>query len=363
MSSIDKLTRLRDRSAASICAFWNWWIGELDEILCKIAPQLTPAAEAVVSVETDGDVLTLALSGGEQRTRVHSTKIGSPSPPDFDAPRPQEGVTLTIPQNFALLKQIVLPRSARADMPTIIRNQIDWVTPFRPEQCYYGWTARPAGDNQLAIELAVTPKARIAEIREILKSWDLEIARLCLKTPAGDIYLHADGEAAPVRAFSRSPAERSVLAIAASLALLGVAATIFNAVRLNGLESRAESLRAAAVEAASMRNRYEEARRNAAMLVERKSSRIPAIAVLNETTRLLDDETWLEQFVLRDGEVQLIGYSTQASMVLSALESSPMFSNARFIAAVTLENDLNAERFHVAVDLEQIAANSEEAAR
>ncbi|GAB4519933.1 MAG: hypothetical protein Tsb0010_04240 [Parvularculaceae bacterium] len=363
MNSIDKLIRLRDRSAAAIRAFWNWWIGELDEILCKILPQLTPAAGSVVSVETDGDRLTLTLSGGEQRARVHSTKIGSPSPPDFNAPQSQEGVTLTIPQNFALLKQILLPRSARADLPTIIRNQIDWVTPFRPEQCYYGWTARPASDNQLAIELAVTPKARLAEICKILKSWGLEVARLRVIAPAGDINLYADGEAAPIRAFSRSPAEKSVLAIAASLALLGVAATIFNAVRLNGLEARAESLRAAAVEAAAMRNRYEEARRNAAMLVERKSSHLPAIAVLNETTRVLDDETWLEQFVLRDGEVQLIGYSAQASMVLSALESSPIFSNTRFIAAVTFENDLNAERFHVAADLKRFAGDSEEAAR
>lgn len=75
------------------------------------------------------------------------------------------------------------------------------------------------------------------------------------------------------------------------------------------------------------------------------------ITIINEISELLDDDTWLDQLVIKGDSIQLYGYSASATKTLEKLDQSFLFKNAKFMAAVVQNNIHNAERFQISLDL------------
>ena len=69
--------------------------------------------------------------------------------------------------------------------------------------------------------------------------------------------------------------------------------------------------------------------------------------MLDEVSRRLPDETWLVQLSRRGDELIMSGFSSKATALISLLEDSALFSDVQFGAPVTLDRDVNLERFNI----------------
>ncbi len=113
-------------------------------------------------------------------------------------------------------------------------------------------------------------------------------------------------------------------------------------------------LQAAAQQASEVRRLREEVellQAGSRFLIEKKQSSLLVVQVMNEITRILPDDTWINRLEISGAEVQLQGQSTAAAALIPLIESSSILRNARFRSPVTQVARSNAERFHLSADI------------
>jgi general secretion pathway protein L len=89
-------------------------------------------------------------------------------------------------------------------------------------------------------------------------------------------------------------------------------------------------------------------------LLAKKHGSYPALAYLEEVTRLLPDNTWLQQMDLKTvgkvREIQLSGETSSSSRLIELLEQSRVLQNAAPRGTVTRGSQPNTERFMIAAE-------------
>jgi general secretion pathway protein L len=76
---------------------------------------------------------------------------------------------------------------------------------------------------------------------------------------------------------------------------------------------------------------------------------MPVIEVLGLVTRLLPDDTWVQQLDIKQDSVELRGVSEQATRLIKLFEDSPNFTDAAFRSPVVQAR--NSSRYHMAAKL------------
>jgi general secretion pathway protein L len=109
------------------------------------------------------------------------------------------------------------------------------------------------------------------------------------------------------------------------------------------VEKEAKKIKALQVEIDSM---IDETRK----LIEQKNITPAILVMLNTLSSLIKDDTYLTYAQYADGHLQIQGESPAASNLISVLEASNLFANARFVSPVTQDNVTKMERFQVTVD-------------
>ena len=74
------------------------------------------------------------------------------------------------------------------------------------------------------------------------------------------------------------------------------------------------------------------------------------VDILNTLSTLIDDRTWLAYLQYSEHHLQIQGESPSASTLIGVLESSEIFTKARFVSPVTQNNINKLERFQITVD-------------
>lgn len=73
----------------------------------------------------------------------------------------------------------------------------------------------------------------------------------------------------------------------------------------------------------------------------------PFVSIWEELSRALPDSAWVTDLQANEFDVQLSGFSSNAASIIAALEGSPMFKGATFIAPVIKVPRVQRERFAV----------------
>ena len=73
------------------------------------------------------------------------------------------------------------------------------------------------------------------------------------------------------------------------------------------------------------------------------------ISILDEISKVLPDTAWVKRFHLRDNELVLQGFASNASEVLAILDSSSMFSSPTLRSPITREPEKEIERFNLVI--------------
>lgn len=88
------------------------------------------------------------------------------------------------------------------------------------------------------------------------------------------------------------------------------------------------------------------------LLQQRKLEAPSGVAVMEELTRLLPDQTWIASLQINQREVRLTGYAPTAASLVGLLDGSEQFGTPSFQSPVTQDARSGKERFSLSFALE-----------
>jgi len=362
-----QLTRLRTRLAKTpLPGYFSWWIGQL--VAC-----LPPRWRALVEERSESLLIDLRadeiIVWRERADRASEyARISRSLPPEAQGAEfqrlrgsiddPGVRTVFCIPAERVLQRNLVLPGAAEDNLRQVLSFEMDRQTPFKADQIYFDSRVigRDASGRNLNVELVLLPRAQL----------DHEIGAL----PAGIASLDAvdawRGEPGGVRRqINLLPAERRArhrdmrLPLNLGLAALAIVLLFVNmdeslanrATALESMRAEVEKSNTEARQVAALRKTLGDSIAGANFLSDKKRNNPLTVAVLDDLSRRLPEDTFLERLQIENGEVQLQGQSKEAAKLIAMLGASGCLGNPRLQGQIQPDARTGKERFQIVADV------------
>lgn len=358
MALRERLGQARARLLPGAGGFWAWWKSALRSWLPARWQVALGVADArlLLATQADGIEVLYAREGCVRPLALLPAHAGpellGSSVPAREARLPRFAL---LPANAALRRSLRLPAAAEGRLHDVLRFEIDRQTPFSAEQVHFD--ERLLGrcaDGQLEVELVVVPRPALETLLSPDEAWRDQLDGVDVAaadgTPLGVNLLPA-----AQRRKWRDPMRRlDRLLVLAALVLLVLAAWQW----LDNRRKAATQL-AAQVEASAIRARAVSAQRQQlqdlvdghAFFAQQRARQATATEVINELSRRLDDDTWLEKLSIDNGRMQLIGLSGSASSLVSRLEGAALWKTPSLTGVLQAGDGSARERFTLIAEL------------
>ncbi len=361
-----QLARLRTRLAKTpLPGYFAWWGRQL--VAC-----LPPRWRTLV--EERSESLLLDLRGNEMivwRERAdHASEYGRiprtlPSEAqgaEFQRLRtaiddPSVRTILCIPAERVLQRTLSLPAAAEDNLRQVLAFEMDRQTPFKADQIYFDSRVlgRDASGRNLLVELVLLPRAQL----------DQEIGAL----PAGasaldgvDAWRSAPGgerrqinllplERRARRRDMRLPLILGLIALAVVLLFVNMDESLTNrAAAVESMRAEVEKSNVEARQVAALRKTLADSVAGANFLSDKKRNSPLTVAVLDDLSRRLPEDTFLERLQIENGEIQLQGQAKEAAKLISLLSSSACLGDPRLQGQIQPDARTGKERFQITAD-------------
>jgi len=349
--------------------FWSWWIAELGGMLPKsIRAAILPSVERLY-LELDADEL-VASQGTSEST--HPIGRYPQAAADLRSEQAQEleelvgrsrEVVLCLPGDKVLIKNMTLPLVAEDNLREVLGFEMDRQTPFRLDQVYYDHilSARNAKANTLTVDLIVTPRQYLDELLSRLEEIGFQPHQVTLCR--GDSGHPQPLNLLPEQLRHHRPDSARyfnlALGVVALVLLLGaIALPMINKLDvIHALEARTEMVTSKAELTRRLREQVEQLGTGSRVLVDKKQAMPLVLEIIDELTRILPDDTWINRLDIRGTEVEIQGQSAAAAALIPLIESSDRLRNPRFRSPVTRVPGSSTERFHLSAEVKQEPAS------
>ena len=234
---------------------------------------------------------------------------------------------------------------------------MDRQTPFKADQIYFDSrvTGRDASGRNLLVELVLLPRAQL----------DQEIAAL---PPAASVLDGVDAwRAAPGgerRQINLMPQERRArrrdmrLPLNLGLVLRSLVLLFVNmdesltnrAEAVESMRAEVEKSNTEARQVATLRKTLADSVAGANFLSDKKRHSPLTVAVLDDLSRRLPEDTFLERLQIENGEIQLQGQAKDAAKLIALLGSSVCLGDPRLQGQIQPDARTGKERFQITAD-------------
>lgn len=343
--------------------FWSWWIAELVDMLPSTMRRAFSSGQQSLFLEPDGAsvVVSLGTAGSRERLAVYPLDPATAGPvklPGVKNPGSSlREIVLYLPDDKVLSKTLKLPLAAEENLREVLSFEMDRQTPFRSDQVYYDFTVllRNPRENTLTLELVLVPHKVVDELLAGLAGLELYPDRVTRK---GNGQGKADTtinllptEQRPRKRVMLRRVNLALGALALALLLGAVSLPLVSKHRqIQSLQLLLDMAATRAEDARDLREAVDRLTADARFLVNRKQSSLSVLQIMEEVTRILPDDTWLNRLEIRGSEVQIQGQSSAAAALIPLIESSALLHNARFRSPVTRLTRSNIERFHLSAE-------------
>jgi general secretion pathway protein L len=345
-------------------AFWRWWTGELALLL---PDRFGTATRVPVLSLADGDVVLVeprAAAGPE--ARVAAATLEPPAARAalrvllHRAGETRNFARLRLRPDQVLVRRVTMPAATEENLSQVVAFEMDRLTPFRGEDVYHDQrvVSRDPVNAQVVVQLAVARReivdASVASLRDLA----VNVRGVVVPEDAAPGAAGLDLLPSEQREERETANERLVKRV-----LWGaVAALLFVALLLPAWQKREAAiallpmLAKAENDAKASGALASELERQAAdynyMLTRKYQSQ--SLPILEEISRLLPDNTWVQQLDYRTAgkgrEVQITGETPSSSRLIELLEQSTLLQNAAPRGAVTRGTQPGYERFMIAAE-------------
>jgi len=368
------LARLRTRLAKTpLPGFFAWWGRELLACLpARWRAFLSERPESLL-LGLDGDELVVWREKGDAATeyaRIRRELSPEAQAAEFRRLRdalddPQARTVFCIPAERVLTRRLSLPAAATDNLRQVLTFEMDRQTPFKADQVYFDSrvVGRDASGRTAQVELVLIPRGQL----------DQELAALAVAGELDGVDSWRGGPGAGRRQTNLLPAEKRAkrrdmrlplnLGLAAlALVLLFVAMDESVANRTVALAAMQEEVTRANTEArqvADLRKTLADSIAGANFLSDKKRKGPLTIALLDDLTRRLPDDAYLERLQIENKQVQLQGQATEAAKLIALLGASPCLGNPGFQGQVQPDSRTGKERFQINAELKECSATVE----
>lgn len=353
------LSRLRARYVQTpIPRFLRWWGGELRACLPERWRQQFVVEESVLLLRRDGDSVLLERQRGARVVDVGRFDLvpADALPAAIDAALADNDRNLRrillLPGHLVLRRLLTLPAAVQENLRTVLGFELDRQTPFKPEQVNFDSRVLPhdPAAKQIPVELALVT-------RERMQAALTEIDGLAA-TLSGVDAIDASGQR---MGFNFMPAEQRVgrrntwllimlgLGAASVLFLLIALARITDnrASAVERLGADVERQREEARKVTRLRDELESAAAGANFLAIEKERQPSTLLLLDELTRLLPDDTFLERLSVSRGELSINGQSGQAPKLVELLQASRLLRSPSLSGPIQPDARSGKDRFNI----------------
>ena len=271
-------------------------------------------------------------------------------------------VRICLDRDEALLRRVTMPAATEENLRQVLAFEMDRLTPFRAEEVYFDCRveSREADGSRIGVELGVVRRELVDARLDTFRRWGASVQGVALRDDIGHGGSLLDLLPREQRGEEESGRERLV-----RLSLIGlVVALLFAALFVPALLKR-ETIKSmlpvigkTKVEAEATDALGRELDKQVAdynFLLAKKHSIYPALAYLEEVSRLLPDQTWVQQFdfktIGKTREVQVSGETNSSSKLIEILEQSTLLRNATQKGTLTRGSQPGLERFVIAAEV------------
>lgn len=345
--------------------FFCWWIKELEALLPHRLRQGPGGLTERVSL-VDFFPPTVTISQFKDGKRYEIGRIDVSSLDDIKlkqafhvlvekAQESSVGVALELNPRQVLLREIQLPLAAEENLRQVLAFEMDRLTPFSHGDVYFDFRilSRNQELNCINVQLAVATRLIVDKGVAFLAQMGVQSTEVVLIDDIAPSNEKVFNFLSPERRVRPAAVQlsRTNLVLGFVLVLLVLGAMMLPlvlkrqaVVELNPVVERA---RVAAEKTDKLRVMLEQKVEEYNFLLEKKQSLPAVIELLDELTRLLPDDTWVQQFDVKGKELQFQGETGSSSKLIITLEQSRLIHEASFRSPLTKGIGSNTERFHL----------------
>ena len=367
-----QLIRLRASLAKTpIPAFFSWWGNELLRTLpLRWRNLLSERSDTLLLERADRELIVWRERGNDIPTEFGRISLDIPAEEqaaEFARLRarienPSVRTVLCVDNNRVLRRTVALPSAAEANLRQVLSFEMDRQTPFKADQVHFDSrvVSRDASGRNMQVEVVLMPRSQLDEEIAVVAGGTLPMDGI-------DTWQRDQGH--PRRHVNLLPAERrsrrrSLRApIIAGLALLAIILLGVNmATSLSNRSQAVELMRAdvdrmdtTARKVRSEKQVLVDSIAGANFLAEKKRTTAPTVALIDDLTRRIPDNTFIERLNIENNQVQLQGQSSEAAKLIGLLSDSPYIGNPTFQGPIQPDARSGKERFQITADLKKLA--------
>jgi general secretion pathway protein L len=356
----------------SATRFLAWWRDELWGLVPERVRRLFDGAgpgAILAQVEGGFQILDEAAAARCEAPAVLSRAEAVSALAEMAETGRLDAVGVRLPLSQCLERRVELPKAARNDVRKMLGFDLERATPFRLEDVYTAHV--PAG------EPGSRGKQRFRQLvvkREPVDALLADVKAAGLEPSFVDCWHGSPASALPVNFLETSSPQNTGLGrhftvprMLAALVLLLIGSAFLLSLSKYGsalAELRAETakMRAQATAVRGVLERSDAAVADLARLQDMKLKQVPAVAVLEELSRLLPDSVWLADLRIEGDIVDISGLAKSGAALPSLFVPSALFADAALTAPVTLDPREDKERFSLRLRIRQPAAARQAAA-
>jgi len=352
--------------------FWQWWSGELAFLLPPGLKRLLSDRSGVAIFSPDANGFRIEFhreSAAGQTATWHLDANAAEAYRNLKHLNPEldkAECLLRLNSGQALQKRLFLPAAAQENLQQVVGFELDRYTPFNAEQVYYAATVLGKTEfGQIEVLLVLTPKPLLDDHLARLQALGVQATAVDY---AQATTLHpADAPRYTLLPEQFRPRPNTWVRAAHwslnALLLLLLASVLVWPVWQEGeavdaLKRQLKSLEKETTLIEAQQSEIDALREQTQRLIGIKSDAPSLVAVLNELSVLLKDDTWLTHFQYAEKRLQIQGQSPAASSLIGVLEASPYFSNVSFVSPLTQDKATGRERFQISMDVAAAPADA-----
>jgi general secretion pathway protein L len=360
--------RRRAPAARKLAAFWRWWTNELAQLVPEaLSPQGRLTRMPLLALEGDQVVVVPAAGSVAEPVRVELAGV------DDAAARAavrnvieRLGETrgrarLALGHDEALVRRVSMPLATEENLTEVLGFEMDRLTPFRAEDVYYDQrvVARDPAAGTLVALMAVARRDVVDARLERLRALGVSVQGVGLREEPVHPGAAIDLLPAAQRGEGESKNERMLRRVLIAAVVLLLFAVLFlpiwqkreTVIAVSPVVAKARQ-DAEATDAIARQLEQQVADYN--FLLAKKHGNYPALAFIEEISRLLPDHTWVQELQLKNTgktrELQIQGETSSSAKLIETMEQSSLLQNATPRGTVTRGSTPGSERFMIVAE-------------
>ncbi len=262
-------------------------------------------------------------------------------------------VVIRLEGSLGLRRVVDLPLTARHDLDTLLRFELDRLTAFKADDVRFVWEVLETDrkSNRMQVQLDIVPNHIIDEALDLITPWHQQIVRIELQS--GSTARALDLMPASIEHVSEKSWSRHLLPVL-SLGFAAVAVTLpiyDQQSRLQSLETEIDALAERAEDGLAMIRTLDELTEKVRFLTKEERGHPHVIEILGELTKLIPDDGYLTELSVQGTKLEFRGFSSDPKGLIDLMEASPLLPAPELVSPESGGEDAGKQPFHVTLDL------------